>query len=446
MTKLSFSLSQIKKSNLALSFVLALFLLTVSPLFVGALYSPSVGAGASLSSASALTVQPAPLIMAYRSPNVPTCSPSGLCPAMLQKAYGFDILQKSGINGKGQTILIDDACGDPSITTDLSTFDSQFSLTNPTLKVIYPEGSKGLCVSGGWAVETALDVEWSHVTAPGAAIDLLVANQPSAPDMYTNWNYALKHNLGNQISNSYGGAGCFTNCNYTIGQGIGPCTLTNGTQGFNISNVLAKAAKQHLTVLASSGDGGYWGLGTPNEEPIPGDCKGVLTIGGTQLSVDSSGNYLGESGWGGCSGASGGGYVTPQKEPTYQKAAKISDSFGTLAKPDVAADASPCTGVWEYQGGWFVVGGTSLSSPLWCGFMADVNQIRAGNGFSAAGFINPFLYTSVYGKASVYKSDFHDITTGNNGWPAGKGWDAVTGLGSFIAPKLAGTLGNSKNA
>ncbi len=79
--------------------------------------------------------------------------------------------------------------------------------------------------------------------------------------------------------------------------------------------------------------------------------------------------------------------------------------------------------------------------------MADVNQIRASHGFNAAGFVNPFLYTVVYGPSGSskhYSSDFHDITSGNNGWPAGKGWDAVTGLGSFIVPALARTLGTNK--
>jgi subtilase family serine protease len=92
---------------------------------------------------------------------------------------------------------------------------------------------------------------------------------------------------------------------------------------------------------------------------------------------------------------------------------------------------------------------TSLSCPLWAGFMADVNQIRVSHGYNAAGFVNPFLYKSVYGvsgTSSHYASDFHDITVGSNGWAAGKGWDAATGLGSFKAANLASTLGNAKGA
>jgi hypothetical protein len=66
-----------------------------------------------------------------------------------------------------------------------------------------------------------------------------------------------------------------------------------------------------------------------------------------------------------------------------------------------------------------------------------------------AGFVNRFLYLTVYGaggKSSLYSKDFHDVTMGNNGFPAGTGWDPDTGLGSFIAPALAHTLGTNPNA
>ena len=86
--------------------------------------------------------------------------------------------------------------------------------------------------------------------------------------------------------------------------------------------------------------------------------------------------------------------------------------------------------------------------------MADVNQIRASKSFSAAGFVNPFLYKTVYGvsgTSSLYSADFHDITVGNNigaggGWTAVTGWDAASGLGTFIGPALVNTLGTSSGA
>ncbi len=410
---------------------------------VASMALPSMLISRSSSPSSGPTIQPAPLIVVSASSNKPTCSPGALCPSQMQSAYGFNSLQESDITGKGQTIVIVDACGDPSIANDLKDFDGNFSLPNPTLKVLEIQGTPSSSCTG-WTTEVALDVEWAHVTAPGAAIDLIVTANAGADAMYAGWSYALNHNLGNQISSSWGGAGCSIKpCNNNIGEGIGPCTLTNGTQGVNVSRILSSAKSKHVTVLAAAGDSGYWGLGTSNKEPVPGDCAGVLTVGGTQLSVSSTGAYMGETGWSG----SGGGYITAPKEPSYQTDAKIKDPYGTLAKPDVSADASPSTGVWIYvDGGWEAIGGTSLATPLWAGFMADVNQIRSSNHFAPAGFVNSFLYTTIYGNPTLYSSDFHDVTTGSNGWSAGKGWDPVTGLGSFIAPSLANTLGNAGNA
>jgi len=388
-------------------------------------------------------IVPAPLLVT-RSAAGPLCSSSGLCPVELSTAYGFSTLKSNGTAGAGQTIVIDDACGDPHIRSDLKAFDQQFGLPAPNLTIIDPQGKP--CTDSSWSVETSLDVEWSHVTAPKAAIDLLQAAVPNTTDVYGAWSYAISHHLGNQISNSFGGAGCYSQpaCNATIGQGIGACNSVVGTSGVNVTAILNKAARAGVTILASAGDSGAWGQGTSTTEPIPADCAGVLTVGGTTLTVSSSGAYVGESAWSG----TGGGYAT-QAEPRYQKAVKIPDAYHALAKPDVAADADPGSGVWVYNQGWGVVGGTSLSCPLWAGFMADVNEVRAANHLGPAGFVNPFLYKTVYGvrgHSTNYSLDFHDITSGNNGWPTKTGWDADTGLGSFNVTGLAATLGTDASA
>ena len=432
---------------IALSIVMMGFSLTI---LVSASFAFS--ASGSLPRVSRFEVQPASIIVAKTDAS-PTCASTGICPSMLDTAYGFGSLHSSGTTGAGQTVIIDDACGDPNMASDLAAFDAHFGLPAAKLTIFYPEGTKGLCIDGSWSLETSLDVEMAHTVAPGAAIDLLVANTPSATDVYQNWIYALSNHLGNQISDSFAGAGCYSFCNSTIGQGIGPCTLTNGTEGVNVDKILAEADTDHVTILGSAGDLAAWGQGTTSEIPVPADCQGVLTVGGTTLKVTSTGQYIGESAWScGVLCGTGGGYVTEPKEPSYQVSAGIDDPFGTLAKPDVAAVADPNTGVWIYNvnwGGWLVIGGTSVACPIWAGFMALVNQIRASNGLQPAGFVNRFLYNTVYGAdgtSALYPKDFHDITTGNNGWPAGVGWDADTGLGSFIAPALAHTLGTNPNA
>jgi hypothetical protein len=59
----------------------------------------------------------------------------------LQRAYNLAPLFAKGIEGQGQTIVIVDAFGSPSIASDLQTFDAQMGLPNPpSFKVITPAG------------------------------------------------------------------------------------------------------------------------------------------------------------------------------------------------------------------------------------------------------------------------------------------------------------------
>ena len=381
---------------------------------------PSFAYAASANAGQQPPATPTPYVILQSKAAGPACSNFGLCPIDVTTAYDFNALFSDGVNGTGQTVVIVDACGSPTIKSDLKAFDSAFGLNNPTLKVVDVQGSP--CTDSGWALETSLDVEWAHVMAPGAAIDLLVGASPSFTDLYGAWTYSLKHGLGNQISNSWGG-----------GASCGAASL------------LRKAMSQNVTVLTSSGDGGAWGQGTSGTAQEPADCQYILTVGGTQLNITGSGNYAGESAW----SDAGGGYVPGAKEPSYQKSVGISDSFMLLGKSDVSADASCGSPVLVYDtgyGGWVDVCGTSVSTPMWAGFMADVNQIRAVYGFAPAGFINEFLYLTVYGVnggSSIYHTDFHDVTTGNDGWPAGTGWDVPTGLGSFDGLNLGNTLGTN---
>jgi subtilase family serine protease len=388
------------------------------------------------------SINPDPAVTNSNSTS-PTCSPSSLCPFLVDNAYGFNVLFSSGISGAGQTIVVIDACGDPTLSSDLGTFDFQLGLPNPPLLNITDIGGKP-CTDTGWSVETSLDVEWAHVASPSARIEVVIAAIPNPRDIYGSWTYALNHHLGNQISNSFGGAGCYNGaCDEKIGQGVGSCESIRGTQGVNVAKILELAKDDNVTVLAGSGDSGATGLGTTQVEAIPADCQGVLTVGGTTLWVSPSGGYVGETAW---YGSSGGGYMT-NREPSYQANVGIVDPFHTLGKPDVAAVADPNTGVEVYNNGtWQVIGGTSVACPLWAGFIADVNEIRAEKGLQPVGFVNQFLYETVYGvngSSSLYVEDFHDITAGNNTWTAGPGWNSDTGLGAFIVPSLAETLGTN---
>ena len=356
-----------------------------------------------------------------------TCSSSGLCPSAVLTAYQLGALVANATtNGTGQTVVIVDACGDAQIAKDLATFDAAFGLAGANVTVYQPQGTP--CSDPtGWGLETALDVEWAHVIAPSASIALVEAATASTANLFGAWNYSLTHHLGAVISNSWGGSG---------GCGTTP------------RHLLTTATSQHVTVLASSGDSGAWGSGQRLAAQQPADCAAVVTVGGTTLRTNSNGSYANESAWSG----GGGGYVPRTKEPAYQTTAKIPDSFAELAKPDVAAVADPNTGVWVYDGlggGWFVVGGTSVACPIWAAYLADVNGWRAAGALATLGNLDPFLYGTVYGVSggsANYALTVHDVVHGSNGWSAGTGWDAATGVGSFQGYALASLLATSPSA
>src|SRR3954469_11524844 len=100
--------------------------------------------------------------------------------AQIQNAYNITPLLNRGIDGTGRTIVIVDAYGSPTIAADLQQFDAAMGLADPAFSQVTPAGSPppfdpndGNAV--GWGIETTLDVEWAHATAPGANIVLAIA-------------------------------------------------------------------------------------------------------------------------------------------------------------------------------------------------------------------------------------------------------------------------------
>ena len=108
----------------------------------------------------------------------------------LQKAYDLAPLFNKGIEGQGETIVIVDAFGSPSIASDLAAYDAQMGLPDPpSFKVITPVGAittnPSNCTTTysagapdtcsdyyGWTDETSHDVEWSHTMAPKANLSI----------------------------------------------------------------------------------------------------------------------------------------------------------------------------------------------------------------------------------------------------------------------------------
>ncbi|HEV3415159.1 MAG TPA: S53 family peptidase [Pirellulales bacterium] len=313
-------------------------------------------------------------------------------PAQIRHAYGFD---QVSWNGAGQTIAIVDAYNDPTVAADLHRFDQQFGLPDPKLTVAQmTSGGRGPAANSGWDMEIALDVEWAHAIAPGASILLVEANSASLYSLLSAVDYA-RHQAGVSVVSMSWGAGEF-----------------NGEGSYD-SYFTTPSGHAGVTFVASSGDSGA-------PASWPSISSNVVAVGGTTLSLGSGGSYGSEKGWSG----SGGGYSPYESEPSFQRGFQ---NTGHRSNPDVAYDADPYSGFYVYDsasgGSWYAVGGTSAGAPQWAGLIADANQGRAAAGRAPLSSALQAIY-------SLASADFHDITSGNNGYAAGPGYDAVTGRGS----------------
>jgi subtilase family serine protease len=326
--------------------------------------------------------------------------PTGLSPAIIDSVYGFPTN-----GGSGQTIAIVDAYDDPSAASDLATFSNQFSLPSCTtanlcFTKVNQNGGTGLpSANSGWALEISLDIEWAHAVAPYAKILLVEASSASFTNLLTAETYASSQ--AHYVSNSWG------------------ASEFSGETAYD-----SYFSRSGVSFFVAAGDAGL-----PAE--YPSSSPNVVSVGGTTLHFDSNGNFSGETGW-----SSGGGGCS-----AYENATTAQSGFsqygqvncaGKRATPDVSLDADPNSGVSVYdstpyngQSGWFTVGGTSASTPMWAAASADT------------GFVVNSAY--VYGSAITYR----DIISGNNGAPCLAGYDLCSGRGSWIFSSSAGTTTTS---
>ena len=224
-----------------------------------------------------------------------TAAPSGgYTPAQIQAAYVVSPLLRSGIDGKGQSIVIVDSFGSPTIRHDLGVFDRQFKLAAPpALLIIHPAGPipkfTPTSTRLSWAEETTLDVEWAHVMAPGARIVLAETpvseneGQSGFPQIVESEKYVIAHHLGGVISQSFGAT---------------EETFPKGTlRPLRGAYLEAAQPSRDVTVLSASGDAGatdfhndlttYY---TRRVTSWPASDPLVTAVGGTDLRLDGQGN------------------------------------------------------------------------------------------------------------------------------------------------------------
>jgi len=392
-------------------------------------------------------------------------------PAQLRQAYGLPKLYAQGTDGAGQTIVIVDSFGSPTIRQDLAAFDRGFHLSAPpSLKIIQPAGKvppyqpTGTRIS--WAFETSLDVEYAHVVAPQA--NILLVETPVAettgtggfPPIVKAENYVVRRHLGDVISQSFS----TTEQSFASSQAL-----------LNLRSAYIAAARAHITVLSASGDDGPANVrhdGTtfflhdtvnwPTSDPL------VTGVGGTQLHLNAAGNrtdrdnvwndtynvfaqrvFYGDSGPNPL--ATTGGKSVVFARPSWQNGvAGVTGSHRGV--PDISMSAA-CDGSAIIHigfpglpAGFTGVCGTSESSPLFAGIVALADQ-QAGH---PLGVINPALYQML----ATHAPGLVPVPEGNNtvtfsqggryhtltGFAGSKGYSLATGVGTVYAPDFVPEL------
>ncbi len=193
-----------------------------------------------------------------------------------------------------------------------------------------------------------------------------------------------------------------------------------------------KFAAQGQNLFQAAGDSSSYT--SSSQEVYPADDANVTVVGGTDLITSgAAGAWVSETVW----VDGGGGYFTPDAIPipSWQQQAGVitpaNQGSTTLRNsPDVAAEANFDFYVCADQSACTAneIGGTSFAAPMWAGYLALVNQQSVASGNPTLGFINPAIYS--IGLGTCYDTDFHDVTTGSNGYPAEIGYDLATGWGS----------------
>lgn len=344
---------------------------------------------------------------------------SGFTGQHLQTAYNIanlPLINGSVLDGRGQTLVILDGCGENSAQQILNDANQFFAVsdikpfkmsgTDVNFAVINPDGTPfSTCANpGDWDGEIALDVQSSHTIAPGANTVLVLT--PSA-----NLEAAQIEVIDTLISNNYSIAG-FDNA-YVLSQSFGGIETGNEQA---LEEALLRAAAFGLSVNFSSGDCGDYNYdhgercqaqGSPRVS-YPASSTYVTALGATGLFVDDAWQYAFENVWGTYrdgqfAGGTGGGISQFYGPVSWQNPIRsfsaggyglISENGFRRALPDISMLGDPETGLRIYVNGNEVQdGGTSLACPLFSASLTLVNQARfLLNKATPIGLAAPYLY------------------------------------------------------
>ena len=372
-------------------------------------------------------------------------------------AYAAGVAQ----DGSGQALGLFELSGYDS--DDIAQYESEAALnvlpTNLMLTNILIDGFDGTDMYTNYAYEVPGDIEMAIAMAPGLS-KVLVYEGPTpvyeAPLETNYYQYATTTAQINDVLNRMATDNLARQLSCSYQMDINSSTV----------QIFQQYAAQGQSFFQAAGDSGAF----PGAIDEPADDPYVTVVGGTTLTTnDADGSWQSEVVWltpAGVDptygipipyGATGGGVSLAYAIPSWQQGISMTANQGSTTMrnlPDVALVADNIIVTWgndsifgQYLGQGFDLptSGTSLSTPLWAGFMALVNQQAAINGQPPIGFANPVLYA--IGKSTNYSSCFHDITNGNNfsasspgKYTSAVGYDLCSGWGTMIGANLMQAL------
>jgi subtilase family serine protease len=387
----------------------------------------------------------------------------GYTPQQIRQAYGAD---KVKLKGTGVRVAIVDAYASPTIVFDANHYFKNHDvplLNNNNFTQIVPDGifhvsASELCGPQSWFVEESLDVESVHSMAPGAQIFYVGARYCDVrldDALYD----TIDNHVADVITNSWGENGEYSSLYEEQVQNAG--FLQAAATGIS---VLFSSGDDGDLSQVNGVVSGSWPSTSPYVTSVGGTTLALLDATGskqetgwgtyraylTNPTVNSGGTKITDSGvtppYAFYAGA-GGGPSLSQPQPFWQKGvvpSALADTTYSITgepipfsephrvTPDIAMDADPYSGFrigetftvvtpggdpgcvvnahtasLEYCE--FAIGGTSLSSPLFAGVLARVNEQRFANGLGTIGFVNPRLYQLAVGQPGATNTPIIDV-------------------------------------
>lgn len=294
---------------------------------------------------------------------------------------------------------------------DLNTFTSNNGLAQVTTQTVNTNGTSNDTSGVG---EWNLDSQDIVGMAGGQVGKIIFYNIPSLS------NANLTADFNTIVSN---------NDVKIINVSLGECESAAQQDGSAAAQdqIFQQAVAQGQTFSISTGDSGADECGNGGTTPSwPAASQYVVAVAGTRVNTSGT-SWLSESVW----SDTGGSESNFEPQPSWQNGLFSGNHRGVA---DVAYPGDPSSGALVIVNGQTEqIGGTSLSAPMFAGFWARVIATKGSN----VGFAAPLLY-------ALPASDFHDITSGNNGGEqAGSGYDLASGLGSIIMGQAMSDLGGN---